>query len=71
MTIPIWLLFIALVAVVAAVAIAYRSGYLMGEESAYSKEGYIFAARLRESVARGYVVPLPDDVDTVRERRAS
>lgn len=70
MTIPIWLLLVALASVVAAVHIAYRSGFLLGEDAqGQTKEAKDMRDKLRDAmVANG--IELPNDVDTVRERRA-
>lgn len=74
MIVPVWLLLVALAAVVAAVHIAYRIGYLMGEETGFvqgqTREAEDMLDRLRDVMdARG--ISLPSDVDTVREGRAS
>ncbi len=76
MTIPIWLLLAALAAVLAAVGIAYRSGYLMGAESAIADVHMPMTRRLGselidmiDDVERRQASAA--DVDTVRERRAS
>ncbi len=62
MTIPIWLLFAALAAVVAAVGIAYRSGYLMGAESA--------VADVRAPINRRLGREVLDMIDGVERRKA-